>query len=186
MVKLIITDFDGTLVDTFEANYRAYAEAFSQQKLDLSREFYLSCFGCRFDDFMDKAHIDSPAEREAIRESKRKAYPHHFHLLKVNKPLIALLKAHHESGGLTAIASTARRENLMAALETTGLAPIFDAILTADTTLRPKPAPDIYLEAMRMLDSSPEQTLVFEDTQRGIEAAESAGASVIQVTKNYF
>lgn len=49
MIKAIITDFDGTLVDTFEANLRAYQEAFYQVGITLMAEKYRECFGYRFD-----------------------------------------------------------------------------------------------------------------------------------------
>ena len=45
MIKAIITDFDGTLVDTFEANLRAYQEAFYQVGITLMAEKYRECFG---------------------------------------------------------------------------------------------------------------------------------------------
>ena len=51
MIKAIITDFDGTLVDTFEANLRAYQEAFANVGLSLSTDRYKECFGYRFDRF---------------------------------------------------------------------------------------------------------------------------------------
>lgn len=56
-VKLLITDFDGTLVDTFEANFLAYQKAFSDCGLQLSEKQYKECFGFRFDDFM--SHVAS-------------------------------------------------------------------------------------------------------------------------------
>ena len=69
-IKLLITDFDGTLVDTFEANFRAYRQAFEAEGLELSREFYLQCFGFRFDRFMDAAAIADDDVRVRIREAK--------------------------------------------------------------------------------------------------------------------
>ena len=52
MIKAIITDFDGTLVDTFEANLRAYQQAFADQGLSLTSDTYRECFGYRFERFM--------------------------------------------------------------------------------------------------------------------------------------
>lgn len=52
-IKLLITDFDGTLVDTFQANFMAYKKAFNQVGLALSEIEYRQCFGFRFDKFYD-------------------------------------------------------------------------------------------------------------------------------------
>lgn len=43
MIRAIITDFDGTLVDTFEANFRAYQKAFSECGIVLTAEKYREC-----------------------------------------------------------------------------------------------------------------------------------------------
>ena len=47
-IKLLIVDFDGTLVDTFRANFMAYQEAFNQVGLALKEVDYRHCFGFRF------------------------------------------------------------------------------------------------------------------------------------------
>ena len=47
-VKLFITDFDGTLVNTYAANLAAYQKAFAQLGLNLLAEEYRRCFGSRF------------------------------------------------------------------------------------------------------------------------------------------
>jgi beta-phosphoglucomutase-like phosphatase (HAD superfamily) len=51
-IKLLITDFDGTLVDTFEANLKAYQIAFKQCNLHLDTQIYRKYFGLRFDTFI--------------------------------------------------------------------------------------------------------------------------------------
>ena len=53
MIRAIITDFDGTLVDTFDANLKAYQKAFGEVGVVLSEEKYRECFGFRFDRFME-------------------------------------------------------------------------------------------------------------------------------------
>lgn len=71
-LKLIITDFDGTLVNTFEANYQAYAEAFTQCDRKLTRDSYRQCFGYRYDDFMRAVGVDDADVRQRIRKIKGK------------------------------------------------------------------------------------------------------------------
>ena len=56
-IELLISDFDGTLVDTFSANYMAYQKAFAEQGLCLSESQYRACFGFRFDEFMKEVGV---------------------------------------------------------------------------------------------------------------------------------
>ena len=116
MIKLIISDFDGTLVDTFEANYLAYKTAFEKVGHTLDRQNYNRFFGFRFERFMQEAGITDREEIKQIRALKGEYYPDFFNKLKVNSPLLTMIRAFRKSGGKTAIASTARRKNLENAL----------------------------------------------------------------------
>lgn len=66
-------------------------------------------------------------------------------------------------------------------LEGLGLAPSFDAIVSGDDVARPKPAPDIFLEAARRLGVDPGDCVVLEDSLAGATAAHAAGMKVIAV-----
>ena len=62
-----------------------------------------------------------------------------------------------------------------------GLAPAFATVVTVDDVTRPKPDPEPYLLAARLLDVDPRRCLVFEDSETGAEAAHRAGCTVVQV-----
>lgn len=62
-----------------------------------------------------------------------------------------------------------------------GLAPAFAAVVTVDDVARPKPDPEPYLLAARMLGVDPRRCLVFEDSETGAEAGHRAGCTVVQV-----
>lgn len=185
-VKLIICDLDGTLVDTFEANYRAYSDAFESVGLALSREHYSDCFGLRFDNFMSAMGINNPEVRKRIKELKGEYYPRHFGYLKVNTPLIGLIRAFHLSGGKTAIASTAREKNLRNVIRYIGIEEYFDLILAGESVNKGKPDPEIYLKVLQQLACKPEEALIFEDSEVGFKAAANAGIRYIKVTKDFF
>lgn len=185
-VKLLITDFDGTLVDTFEANYRAYAEAFDAVGRGLTRERYRECFGFRFDRFMDAMGVEEDAVRAEIRKIKGECYPSYFSHLVVNRPLLEMLRAFHRSGGKTAIASTARGVNLRNALRHIGAADDFDLVLAGESVHKGKPDPEIYLTVLERLGVGADEALVFEDSAVGFAAASSAGIQYIPVTREFY
>ena len=181
MIKAVIADFDGTLADTFEANLCAYQKAFKDYGLELSRETYASCFGLRFDDFMTRVHISDEDIQQRIKEKKRILYPSFFHLVKINRSLLNYINQFHLTGGKTAIASTARKENLMSLVDYARLNGFFDILYTGEDVSHGKPHPEIYLKTMSQLDVTPESTLIFEDSPVGIMAATKSGAHVIRV-----
>lgn len=186
MIKAIITDFDGTLVDTFEANLRAYQHAFADCGLSLSKEKYRECFGYRFERFMSVMAISDENTVHRIKELKKEYYPNYFEFLKPNHALIQLIEAMKKMGAKTAIASTARKENLMNAVSYLNITPHFDLIFAGVDVKEGKPSPEIYLKAMAALDVQPFETLIFEDSQVGIEAAKASGAQLMIVPAQQF
>jgi HAD superfamily hydrolase (TIGR01509 family) len=186
MIKLIVTDFDGTLVDTFEANLRAYQEAFHQVGITLTAEKYRECFGYRFDRFMSAMAICDEKTAIAIKEAKKAAYPKYFEYLRPNKALLSLIATAKELGIKTAIASTARKENLMNAVNYLGITDQFDLIFAGVDVKQGKPSPEIYLKVMEYFDISPANTLIFEDSAVGIEAAKASGAQYMVVPQSQF
>ena len=82
------------------------------------------------------------------------------------------------------VASNTPRELVGLALESAALAGSFDAVVTADDVPRPKPAPDVYLEACRRLGVAPSMAVALEDSAVGISAARVAGLTVIAVPES--
>lgn len=186
MIKAIICDFDGTIADTFAANYHAYQQAFEEQGLTLTEETYRAAFGLRYDDFMRIMDIQDPQIAQAIRERKKERYPQFFHLLRPNKQLLDFVRSMHNSGVKTAIASTARKENLHNVMTYLGIELYFDLIQSGNDVRHGKPDPEIYIRVMEALQVRPEETLIFEDTEIGLQAAQASGAQCIQVTSSWY
>lgn len=185
-IKLLITDFDGTLVDTFDANYGAYAEAFRSVGRSLTADCYRECFGLRFDNFMAAMEIDDDEVKRLIRSRKGDCYPDYFDRLKVNRPLLELLRAFRRSGGKTAVASTARGRNLHNALRHIGAEDDFDLILAGESVRHGKPDAEIYLKVLEQFGVTPEEALVFEDSEVGFKAAEAAGIRYIKISREFY
>lgn len=185
-VKLLITDFDGTLVDTFEANFLAYQKAFSDCGMHLSETQYKECFGFRFDNFMTHMGIENEKIKQKVRELKGEYYPLFFDKLKVNQPLLYMLQTFKRSGGLTAVASTARKKNLQNALKFIRATDAFSLVLAGEDVNQGKPNPEIYNKVLEKLGVLPSEALIFEDSPVGIEAAEAAGINYILINKLYF
>jgi len=93
--------------------------------------------------------------------------------------LTEFLEKHHQVP--KAVGSNAEPANIQFVLEKLGLRPFFQVIVDGHQAKRPKPFPDIYLEAAARLKANPEDCVVFEDSPTGIEAARAARMRVVGV-----
>lgn len=80
-----------------------------------------------------------------------------------------------------AVASNCPLEVVEECLSTAGLRTYFDHIVVPDSTIRPKPHPDVYLAAARYCGAPPADTLAVEDSYCGVQAATRAGLRVLGV-----
>jgi HAD superfamily hydrolase (TIGR01509 family) len=80
-----------------------------------------------------------------------------------------------------AVASNGSRETVLASLRAAGIPDVFDALVALGPATRPKPAPDLYLEACSSLGVVPSEAIAIEDSLRGATAAHIAGLTVIGV-----
>lgn len=181
VVRALLFDLDGTLVDTREANFLAYRDAFSLSGHQLTREQFETTWGRDSRDFipdlvpgLDAAGID------AIRGDKGRLYPELLHLTALNEGLAAFLRLLAESHP-TALVSTAKSGNGTQLLAAHGLAELFDVVVWGDDVSRSKPHPEGYQRALELLDADAASSLAFEDSATGREAALAAGLTVLEV-----
>lgn len=85
------------------------------------------------------------------------------------------------AGWPIAVASSAHRAVIEAALAASGLADAFAVVVSSDEVPHGKPAPDVYLEAARQLGIAPMACLVVEDSANGVRAGKAAGMTVVLV-----
>jgi HAD superfamily hydrolase (TIGR01509 family) len=85
-----------------------------------------------------------------------------------------------------AVASSANRPLIDLVLELAGMAGLFRATVSSEEVARGKPAPDVYIEAARRLDTAPERCVAVEDSTNGIRSARAAGMRVIAVPRPDF
>jgi len=147
----------------------------------------------RCDEFLRSYGIADPAERERLRLRKIELYPAFFDTVELTRPLWEFCRQFRRQGGRVWIVSTGSRANIDNAMAHLGIggpetpearcpAGRVDGILAGPDVARSKPAPDCFLEAMRREGVTPRETLIFEDSAVGLEAARASGAAYIRVT----
>jgi HAD superfamily hydrolase (TIGR01509 family) len=99
--------------------------------------------------------------------------------------LLELLVALRDENILCAVGSSGYRANVDFVLDKCNIEPYFSAIVAGDEVTRCKPDPEIYLTVAAKLGLSPEECIVFEDAEAGIEAAKRAGIKVIALATTF-
>lgn len=180
MIKGIITDFDGTLVDTVKANTVSYVNVFNKNGFSITEDQYTECFGLRFDDLCNKLNIpDDKTLRDKIKNDKKEEYKNNYNLTKLNLNLLNFILYSKSLNFKTCIASTASKENLFGLLTYYGIQHYFDNIVCGNEVRQGKPAPDVYLASLSKIKLNPDEVIVFEDSQVGFDAAKNAGINNI-------
>lgn len=196
MIKAIITDFDGTLIDTRQANLLAYKEAFEKCGVTgWEDEKYNEYYGLNFKDLCSKfiSIRNDKNKQQDVKTYKKMVYPLYFNRTKFNHTLYDMIKSQHDQGVITGIASTASYENIHNLLHYisdniifSDIYKDFDFILTAEDVKNGKPAPDVYLTAYDKIleinkDIYAEDVLIFEDSDYGMQAAEAADINYMKI-----
>jgi HAD superfamily hydrolase (TIGR01509 family) len=84
------------------------------------------------------------------------------------------------------VASSSNRPLIELVLERAGVADLFAAVVSSEEVPRGKPAPDVYLEAARRLETPPERCAAIEDSSNGIRAAHAAGMRVLAIPNVHY
>ncbi len=176
-LKLIILDFDGTLVDTRRANALAYIETLSEVGITLSEEEYSAkYFGVRCMEFLRMIGIKDEVEIKRLRRRKVELYPKYFDTVCLNNALWSWCCMARSMGVKVWIASTGHIDNISNVMQYLNISDGIDGIISGDDAEYPKPAPDCFLRAMNIEGVRPDETIIFEDSEVGIEAARRSGA----------
>jgi len=185
--RAVIFDLDGLLLDTEPGWGRAEAELLRRH-------------GDAYTKADAAASLGTPVEAVVTRYATRLGLDDHGYALLLEE-LLDLARAEYarplalQPGAnellrrlrghvLLGVASNTPRNLVTEALESTGLTRCFDAVVAAEDVPRPKPAPDLYLEACRQLGVAPAEAVALEDSTVGITAARFAGLTVIAVPQS--
>lgn len=187
MIKLIIFDLDGVLVDAKKIHYDTLNSALAQvdNKYTISESEHLSTYdGLKT---FEKLNILSqrkglPVEvHNTIWEEKQRLTIEAISMLDTDHKLVDACQKLRADGYKLACCSNSIRRSVIVMLSRIGIIEYMDLIYSNEDVRHCKPHPEIYWAAMSALGLLPEDTLVVEDSPHGLLAAQRCGADVLRV-----
>lgn len=184
VVEAVIFDLDGVIVDSeiwWDEARRDWAAALGRTWTEADRTAVMGANSAQWSRTMrERLAVDNPPDeiQAAIVERVVARYQAE------GAPRIegAVEAVRRIAGELpTAVASSAHRDVIEAALRATGLEGAFRVVVSSDEVTHGKPAPDVYLLAAERLGIEPANCLVIEDSLNGVHAAKAAGMTVVLV-----
>jgi len=185
MIRALLFDFDGLLVDTESPSYEAWADVYRQYGHELTIERWSAAIGTLdgFDPFGDlEGLLGRSLDRESVNARRREVEFAASDLEELRDGVAEYLEEAKRLGLARAIVSSSGQEWIRRHLERLDLLEGWSCIVAADgDAARAKPRPTLYLEALERLDVTAAEAIAFEDSPNGITAAKAAGLYCIAV-----
>lgn len=175
-------DCDGTIADSMPLHYLAWRKALAEWNCEFDEKRFYAWGGMPVAEIistLNKKHgLSMPVETVSLRKERL-----YFDLLPQLKPVPEVLEHIEAEHGRTpfAVVSGSTRESVIASLVSLNLLDRFDTLVCAGDYKRGKPDPEAFLLASERLGVAPENCLVFEDTEMGIQAAQAAGMASVKI-----
>ena len=186
MLKALIFDFDGLILDTETPEYTALTEAYAEYGQKISVETYGLVVGVQYNQVYEPvSHLQELTGRSLDAASFwEKVNRRRLELIDQN-PLLPgvedLIHAARSRGLRLAVASSSAHAWVDGHLKHHHIYDCFDVIICKDDVLNIKPEPDLFLAALAGLNVAADEAFIFEDSLNGVIAAGRAGIRVIMI-----
>jgi len=184
MIKLILFDLDGVLVDAKDIHYAALNEALGEYAItpDEHRNLYDGRKTYEKLNMLTERKGLPVSQHDSIFDHKQRRTVEMMHDLPINTHALKLFQHLEDNGYLIGVCSNSIRRTVLTALAKSGLIEYCSVILSNEDVKNSKPHPEIYWKAMSMMNCLPEETVIVEDSPPGLLAAARSSAKYIRVT----
>jgi putative hydrolase of the HAD superfamily len=182
VIKAVIFDFDGLILDTESSWYQACCDMYREHGHDLSLELYGRFVGTSDNPLSYLTELIAQPDR--FEELRRRAKEKHHASLRRQQPrpgVLDYLKTARRIGLRIGLASSSSREWVETHLKRYQLFDFFESIKTRDDVERTKPDPELYVRSLQALGVAPQEAVAFEDSPSGARAARAAGLHCVVV-----
>ena len=184
MIRALLFDFDGLLVDTETPRYQAWRELYAEHGHEIPLERWREEVGTigAFDPLAYLVDLGAVFDRDSVTERRRRRRDELCAAQELAAGVASYLDEAEQRGLAKAIVTSGAREWVLGHLERLGADARWDLIVTAEGDReRAKPTPTLYLEALAGLGIEADEAIAFEDSVNGVRAAKAAGVFVVAV-----
>ena len=188
MIKALIFDFDGLILDTETPEYQVWQSIYREHGFELPYEEWGKIIGgyglSNFDPATYLSHLTQGRLDPVSLQERHRSESASLYLVQPILPgVMEYISSAKELGMKLAIASSSRHDWVERHAGRLGVLDHFDRVICADDVPpgRTKPNPDLFLLALERLEVRKDEAIVFEDSPNGVKAAHSAGIFVVAV-----
>ncbi len=179
MIKAVIFDFDGLIIDTETPWFKTFSEIYQEHGAFLPLETWVQCVGAsekQFDpyDYLEQC-INRPVDRDSLRELSKEKYAFFIKGKSVNPGVVNCLENAKSLGLNIGLASSSDRKWVEGYLKNLNLFDYFDYLCTKEQVTNVKPDPELYLNVLNNFEIAGNEAVAFEDSPNGARAAKLAG-----------
>ena len=183
MIKAIIFDMDGLMIDSERVTFECYQERLKDMNLTMDEEFYKTLLGKPikgiYQRFYDVYGNDFPIENVIQDVHQLMAERFETEGVPVKKGLVELLHYLKDNNYNTIVATSSNRDRVDKILAQAKITEFFDDSICGDEVTKGKPNPEVFLKSCQKLGVNVDEAIVLEDSEAGIQASYDANIKVI-------
>lgn len=183
MIKAIIFDMDGLMIDSERVTFECYQERLKDMNLTMDEEFYKTLLGKPikgiYQRFYDVYGNDFPIENVIQDVHQLMAERFETEGVPIKKGLVELLHYLKDNNYKTIVATSSNRDRVDKILAQAKITEFFDDSICGDEVTKGKPNPEVFLKSCQKLGVNVDEAIVLEDSEAGIQASYDANIKVI-------
>lgn len=183
MIKAIIFDMDGLMIDSERVTFECYQERLKDMNLTMDEKFYKTLLGKPikgiYQRFYDVYGNDFPIENVIQDVHQLMAERFETEGVPVKKGLVELLHYLKDNNYKTIVATSSNRDRVDKILAQAKITEFFDDSICGDEVTKGKPNPEVFLKSCQKLGVNVDEVIVLEDSEAGIQASYDANIKVI-------
>lgn len=183
MIKAIIFDMDGLMIDSERVTFECYQERLKDMNLTMDEKFYKTLLGKPikgiYQRFYDVYGNDFPIENVIQDVHQLMAERFETEGVPVKKGLVELLHYLKDNNYKTIVATSSNRDRVDKILAQAKITEFFDDSICGDEVTKGKPNPEVFLKSCQKLGVNVDEAIVLEDSEAGIQASYDANIKVI-------
>lgn len=184
MIRAIVFDFDGLILDTEEPVYRSWLEVYQAHGEELPFDRWMQIVGSTTAGFHPQHHLEERLGRPLPKEVLDRRIGRRTELVLAEEVLPGVARHLDEARAMglkVGVASSSTRDWVRGHLTRLGILESFDCVRCRDDVARAKPDPDLYVAVLECLGVRAAEAIAIEDSPNGVLAAQRAGLRCVAI-----